>query len=247
MSVIDDIREMLGQFRAGVTELAEADRKQVAELQRLRITTARQADEIDEQRGIIARLTSQNRAHDANHLRSADAMGETVETVEMLRAQLAACAQLAETQCGHLDRLTAELEKERGRHLDITELRAMLERRYKEQPEEMGDLLDALYTAIERTLPARPGQLTVVAQLGAERQKRYEVELELARVREELEVERHITEKAMISELATLKGETLPSLTAHVRTLLGILDAIGGYMPSDYQDAIRAAREAVQK
>lgn len=156
MSVIDDIREMLGQFRVGVTELAEADRKQLAELQRLRITTARQADELDEQREIIARLTSQN----ANH-------GATGET--LLCSQMVASAQLAETQRGQLDQ--------------------------------------------------------AALHLGAERQRRYEVEKDLARVREEL--------------------ATLPALTAHVRTLLGILDAIGGYMPSDYQAAIRAAREAV--
>lgn len=203
MSVIDDIREMLGQFRAGVTELAEADRKQLAELQRLRITTARQADELDEQRGIIARLRSENRAHDANHLRSYDVMGETVDISLQLRIQLADAEKLAATQRSQLDQ--------------------------------------------------------AALHLGAERQRSLELQLELARVREQLKAKHmglveqtaaQLTSLGLIGcnhskDVPTVADEERQVLTAHVRTLLGILDAIGGYMPSGYQAAIRAAREAV--
>lgn len=46
-------------------------------------------------------------------------------------------------------------------------------------------------------------------------------------------------------ERLTVAEDDRRALAAHLRTLLGILDAVGGYLTADYQAAIRAAREAV--
>lgn len=48
-----------------------------------------------------------------------------------------------------------------------------------------------------------------------------------------------------LTDVLTVADDDRREAIEHVRALLGILDAIGGYMPSDYQAAIRAAREAV--
>lgn len=50
-----------------------------------------------------------------------------------------------------------------------------------------------------------------------------------------------------LTDALTVAEDDRSAAIAHVRTLLGILDAVGGYMPTDYQAAIRAAREAVTR
>jgi len=58
MSVIDDIKGLLGEFRSGLAKLAQQDRAHIEEAQDLRRTLARQASTLDEQRAIIAKLTA---------------------------------------------------------------------------------------------------------------------------------------------------------------------------------------------
>jgi Sec-independent protein translocase protein TatA len=124
MSVLDDIKGIVGEFRSGLAELAQQDQIRIAELQEMRRTIARQAGTLDEQVQLIARQR-------------------------------------------------AELDKQ---------------------------------------------------------------EAEAATLR------------AQLDHAALVLGERLEAAISpaeHIRTLLGILDAVGGFMQPDYQDAIRAAREAV--
>lgn len=48
-----------------------------------------------------------------------------------------------------------------------------------------------------------------------------------------------------LTDVLTAAEDDRREALAHVRTLLGILDATGGFMSPDYQAAIRSAREAV--
>lgn len=148
MSIIEDIKGLVGEFRSGLAELAQQDQARIAEAQELRGTVARQAATLDEQRSIIAKLTAANAASKTH-------VDKLTDEAATLRAQLDQAALVIGI-------------KERGVH---------------------------------------PSSLT---------------------------------------DVLTVAEDDRREALAHVRTLLGILDAIGGYMSSDYQAAIRAAREAVQ-
>lgn len=163
MSVLDEVRGLVSQFRAHLTELAAADARQLQELQRLRSEVAQQADTIDEQREIIARQRANLEWHKTEMNRTSDVMGEVTALAAKLQAQL--------DQAAH--------------------------------------------------------------ELGAERLRR-----EFA--------EKGVHPSSLTDVLSVAESDRREAL-AHVRTILGILDAVGGYMPPDYQAAIRAAREAVSR
>lgn len=171
MSILENIKELLAEFRARFAELARQDQVRVAELQEMRRTIARQAATLDEQTELIARQRS------AIDKLNGIEPGWPIATLLGLPA-------------------TASLN-------DVCERMATL---VKEQEQQI-DAAALLRTQLD--------QAALV--IGKEKM-----------------------------------GDGLPgfdpkqaNLEQHVRTLLGILDAVGGFMAPDYQHAIRAARESV--